>query len=298
MQASQVFDELAISGAAFAAPIGEPGVGVRPDDLVTPASVSKVQIALAVEDAIAAGVLDGAQQRILSPGSRTAGPVGVSLLRDEVRMSVRDLVTMMLTISDNVATDELVAVIGVDRVNQLTAGLGLTCTRINPGGLRAMLDAMAQEAGFADYPALADHDSAHRPPSPEQIRWRLHRSAALDPARGWCTTAAETVHLLQGVWADTAASPDACAAVRSGMARQLTRHRIASGFGPEVTVAAKSGGLMGLVRNEAGVITFPDRQQYAVAVFTRSTPDTATDPARIDAGIGRIARTLIDDLRS
>jgi hypothetical protein len=42
---------------------------------------------------------------------------------------------------------------------------------------------------------------------------------------------------------------------------------------------------------------FPDRQRYAVAVFTRSTPDTTTDPARIDAGIGRIARALIHELR-
>jgi beta-lactamase class A len=82
------------------------------------------------------------------------------------------------------------------------------------------------------------------------------------------------------------------------MAQQLTQHRIASGFGPGVTVAAKSGGLMGLVRNEAGVVTLPDQRRYAVAVFTRSTPDTATDPARIDAGIGGIARALIDELTS
>jgi beta-lactamase class A len=81
------------------------------------------------------------------------------------------------------------------------------------------------------------------------------------------------------------------------MAQQLTRHRIASGFGPDVAVAAKSGGLMGLIRNEAAVVTFPDAQQYAVAMFTRSTPDITTDPAHLDAGIGHIARALIDELR-
>jgi beta-lactamase class A len=81
------------------------------------------------------------------------------------------------------------------------------------------------------------------------------------------------------------------------MGQQLTRHRIASGFGPQVTVAAKSGGLMGIVRNEAAVVSFPDGQQYAIAVFTRRTPGITTDPAHIDAGIGRIAQTLIDHLR-
>jgi beta-lactamase class A len=298
MPAEQIFEELDVSGAAFAACVDGPGIGVHAEALVTPASVSKVQIALAVEDAVATGALDGTQQRTLSPIARTAGPVGISLLRDEVRMSVRDLVTMMLTISDNVATDELVAMVGVDRINQLTTRLGLTATRIAHGGLRVMLDTMAREAGFADYPALAAHDPAVRPPSWEQVRWLLHHSAALDPAKGWCTTASETVRLLQAIWTDTAATPIACAAVRDRMAQQLTRHRIASGFDSDVIVAAKSGGLMGLVRNEVGVVTFPDRRPYVTAIFTRSTPHTTTDPARIDAGIGRIARALIDELRA
>lgn len=60
---------------------------------MTPASVGKVQIALAVQHAMDTGVLDGQQLRILSPQRRTLGPVGISLLRDEVSMSVRDLVT-------------------------------------------------------------------------------------------------------------------------------------------------------------------------------------------------------------
>lgn len=78
------------------------------------------------------------------------------------------------------------------------------------------------------------------------------------------------------------------------MGQQLTRHRIASGFGPGISVAAKSGGLMGIVRNEAGVVTGPDGTGYAVAVFTRREPGIDTDPAAIDARIGRIARTLVD----
>ncbi len=119
----------------------------------------------------------------------------------------------------------------------------------------------------------------------------------MDPTRGSRTTAADTVRLLQGIWTDTAAKAAACVSVRRAMGQQLTRHRIASGFGPDVKVAAKSGGLMGLVRNEAGVVSFPDGHHYAVAVFTRSAPAVTTDPAAIDAGIGRIARTLIEHLR-
>lgn len=53
------------------------------------------------------------------------------------------------------------------------------------------------------------------------------------------------------------------------MSQQLSRQRMASGFGPGFAVAAKSGGLMGIVRNEVGVVTDPDGVAYAVAIFTR-----------------------------
>ena len=296
MDAAEIFRELGVTGTACAAPVAGSGIGLLAGRAMSPASVAKIQVALAVEDAIVASVLDGREQRVLPAQSRTAGPTGISLLRDEVRMSVRDLVTQMLSISDNVATDELIALVGVERVNQLTAGLGMSGTRIT-GDLRSLLDGMAREAGFGDYPAMATHDPAAKPPSLAQLRLMLHGSAALDPARGWATTAADTVTLLQAIWSGTGAAPAACAAVREAMATQVTRHRIAAGFGPEVSVAAKSGGLMGLVRNEAAVVSFPDQRQYAVAVFTRSTPETTTDPARIDAGIGGVARVLIDALR-
>ena len=80
------------------------------------------------------------------------------------------------------------------------------------------------------------------------------------------------VQLLAAIWDDRAGPPEACARVRHLMAQQLTRHRLASGFAAGVKVAAKSGGLAGMVRNEVGVITYPDGSRYAAAVFTRTRP--------------------------
>jgi len=81
------------------------------------------------------------------------------------------------------------------------------------------------------------------------------------------------------------------------MSQQLTKHRIAAAFGPDVTVAAKSGGLMGVVRNEAGVVRYPDGQEYAVAVFTRSDPRTRADERAVNAAIGEIAQQALTLLR-
>jgi beta-lactamase class A len=277
---------------------GGAGVGFNGDVPVSPASVMKIQVALAVERAIASGSLDGAQARILSPTHRTAGPAGVSLMRDEVRMSVRDLVVAMLTISDNAATDELIDLVGLDEVNRVTQDLGLERTRI-AAGLRETLEQIAGAAGFGSYAAMVGHDpDATGAPSNARIEAAVFASPALDPAHGTRTTAAETVHLLQAIWTGRAGPAQACAAVRHSMSRQLTRNRIASAFGPAVSVAAKSGGLLGVVRNEAGVVTFPDGAAFAVAVFSRRTRDARPAPALVDAAIGQVARTLIDQLRA
>jgi beta-lactamase class A len=196
-----VLADLGIYGAGFAAPVsGGPGVGFGEDDLVTPASVMKVQVALTIENALADGSLDGAERRTLAPTGRTPGPVGMSLLRDEVTMTVRDLVVPMLTISDNVATDELIAVAGLERVNRTTRELGLARTQVTTD-LRTMLDDMAVEIGYADYAALIAHDArVDGPPTDEEIRTALAGTATMDPLRGHRTTPREMVTLLQAIW--------------------------------------------------------------------------------------------------
>ena len=298
MPVADLFDELDVRGMAYAAPVGGgAGIGSAEHDLATPASVMKIQVALAVESAIADGSIDGTEIRTLRADQRTPGPVGLSLLRDDVRLTVRDLVPLMLTISDNVATDELIKVIGLERVNRMTEQLGMRQTSVT-ADLQTMLDNMAAEAGFADYRTMIRHEpDRDGPPTDHEVRVRLAATAAMDPARGTRTTAFETVSLLQAIWRDEAGPETACAAVRKHMGQQLTRHRIASGFGPDVSVAAKSGGLMGVVRNEAGVVNFPDGVAYAVAVFTRRDPRSSVDLAAIDPGIGAVARVLVGQLR-
>jgi beta-lactamase class A len=42
------------------------------------------------------------------------------------------------------------------------------------------------------------------------------------------------------------------------------------GFPRGVRVAAKSGSLFGVIRNEIGVLEFPDGRRYAAVVVTRA----------------------------
>ena len=297
MDVAEPILELGLTGAAYAAPVsGGPGVGFNEHELVSPASVMKVQIALTIENLSKRGKIDASMPRLVPAVPRTPGPTGMSLMSDDVTISIRDLVVAMLTISDNVATDDLIALAGLEEINRTTRELGLEQTKI-VSDVCQMLDDIAHEVGFEDFNAL----SAHNPetdghPSSAESAARIESSAALDPSRGSRTTAFETVSLLQAIWTDRAGDPGACQTVRRCMESQLTRNRIASGFDASVKVAAKSGALLRVVRNEAAVVELPGGPTIAIAVFTRKTDDNKTNPAVIDHAIGRVARLLVDEI--
>lgn len=87
-----------------------------------------------------------------------------------------------------------------------------------------------------------------------------------------------------------------CRRLRELMGQQLTRNRLAAGFAPPIRVSAKSGSLIGMIRNEIGVIEYPDGSWYAAAVFTQ-TGTTSRGAAAIDAAIGHSAASSIGLLR-
>jgi beta-lactamase class A len=264
------------------------------DELVATASVFKVAVALEVFRQASAGRLDPRERLRVGPEGRTPGPAGLSVFADEAELSVRDLVTMMLTVSDNAATDVLIDRVGLDRLHATLADLGLPRTVI-PVTLQEELDSIAREAGFGGW---AELEAADVPPDEEQrVQERMQRSAALDPRQGIRSTPRETATLLRLIWRDEAGPADACAPVRQAMARQVTRQRLALGFPRHgVQVAAKSGTWIGLIRNEAGVITMPDGRRYAAAVFTRA--DRQWDREHeINAAVGAAAALAVARLR-
>ena len=279
-----VFEQAGCEGALCVQSLDdETDFGLRADEPVVPASVVKVQVALEVETWFADGRLDPREQVTLRAAGRTPGPVGISLFDDDAVLSWRDMVILMLAISDNHTTDVLLRRVGVEAVNATAARLGLTDTVIE-SDLQTMLDSVGQDIGCASWKDSVAWAAGASVDELARADERLLASRALDPLRGSRTTPRDMVDLLRLIWSDRAGPAAACRRVRAVMARQLTRHRIASGFRRPVQVAAKSGSLVGVVRNEIGVISCPDGRRYAAAVFTRSRP--GSDDVAISAAIG------------
>ncbi|MBM4491353.1 class A beta-lactamase-related serine hydrolase [Prescottella equi] len=287
---ADVFADAAVRGWMHAVPVsgGRAGVdvGVGADDPVVTASVYKLPLVVAFCRLVDAGDLDPREQVTLDPSTRTTGPTGVSQMSDPVRMSLRDMARSMMAMSDNAAADELLRRVGVDRVNETMRSLGLSSTRI-VGGTSDILESLVADTGTRSpaeaFAAIGDNDSVVFP-------------RGYDPVLSSATTPRDMTTLLSAVWSGAVLSADQTAFVRAVMASQIFTARLRSGFPfADVVVAGKTGTL-GAVRNEVGVIEFPDGDAFAVAVFTRAARADALLP-RADAAIGQAARTAIAELR-
>ncbi|XRQ11456.1 serine hydrolase [Actinomadura welshii] len=261
-------------------------VAVRADAPVVLASVFKVPLLVAFHRQAAAGLLDPSEPVTLRPQDRTAGPTGISGMLDEVRMSLRDLTYLMITVSDNAAADVVLDRVGRDAVNAAAAALGLRHTVVQLSG-RELHESLLEDAGvpsFAEvWPRLDEPGVAAR------LR-------ALDPLRTSRSTSRDMTRLLSMIWRDEAAPPDGCAAMRRLLGLQVWPHRLSSGFPFDDVVVSGKTGTLPTLRNEVGAVEYPDGGRYAVAVFTRSLLPVAVLP-QADAVIGTAARIAVESLR-
>nr|WP_221473337.1 serine hydrolase [Planomonospora venezuelensis] len=251
------------------------------DEPVVLASVFKIALMVEFFRQADRGLLDPAERVTVMADRHTPGPTGVSAMADDVTVSLRDLAYLMIAVSDNTAADTLAGRVGLAAVNTMLAGFGLDGTWVEHdcAGLFASV--------------VADSGREDMPTDPAVIS----RLRVLDPARTNRSTPRETAALLAAIWRDEAATPASCAWMRRLLGLQVWPHRLASGFPyDDVAVSGKTGTLPTL-RNEAGVVEYPDGGRYAVAVFTRSY-GTAQNQPRADAVIGTAARAAVEHLRS
>lgn len=252
------------------------------DQPVVTASTYKTAVLLEAVRQADAGEIS-LTDRVKVPASRrTLGPTGLSVMQDDVELSVRDLAFWMMCVSDNTATDVLQEIVGTDRVNKTMADLGLGSTFLE-GDCHHLLSTLVADAGGIE----------NLGPTMTAEQYAANRSLSAPSTNR--TTPRDAANLLRLIWADEAASPEACQEARRILGLQVWPHRLSSAFGDGIKVSGKTGTLIG-VKNEIGVVEFPDGGRYAAAVFVR-TESLAMHQPKADAVIGTIARLAIEDLR-
>ncbi|WP_354670979.1 serine hydrolase [Streptomyces sp. MA15] len=284
----EMFDDAGVRGWLHVAELHRPtaAVTIDADEAVLMGSVYKMPLAVAYCRQVDAGVLDPRQRVVLSPQDRLPGPTGISQLSDEVSMSLRDLVVMMMSISDNAAADAVLHHVGAAAFDDACQALGLFRTQLSDGAagtLARLLAATGAESLDTAMARIADNDQAV-PPS------------VYDPAWATSTTPTEIARLLHAIWTNEAASPANCAFIRRTMGLQPWQHRLSAGFPyDDVSVSGKTG-TFGVMRHEAGVVELADGRTYTAVVFTQAARADRRLP-RADAVIGATARAAVEHLR-
>ncbi|MFT3761197.1 MAG: class A beta-lactamase [Pseudoxanthomonas sp.] len=266
---------------------------LNPDVGFPMASTVKVPVAVHILSLVDEGKLDLHQQVLLKEGDiypETGGPLDTHMTPGSA-ITVRDLLHMMLTVSDNNATDILIRLGGgAQAVDARMHALGVRGIRVDRyiwemlANFYGDQDASAQAPlALADYARLASTDRS-------EADYRRDKQAYNDDPRD-TSTPAGMASLLKLVWDGKALKPETTAVLKSIMLDCRTGQARLKGMLPNGTLVAHKTGSVDDVANDVGVITLPaDKGDIVVAVFVKSDRDDAAK----DKMIAQLARAAHD----
>lgn len=251
------------------------------------ASVVKIAVAMTLLDRVDQG-RDRLDREIALPERfRHADGFTEILVHPGIRLSLANWIELMLTQSDNSASDLLFAEAGGPAAVQrwLTAK-GVAGIRVDRDIAAVLIDnfGLPRTAGASDLQSLRD---ANRLPrfTDEQINAAARRFAA-DP-RDTATPLA-IARLLARLDRGALLKPASRDALRATLGRTRTGpDRLRAGAATGSMVAHKTGTLR-LISNDVGIITRPDGRRFAVAVFVSGIED----PKQRAAIIANVARAV------
>jgi len=242
---------------------------INPGLVFPSASVIKIpMLALLLKD-VREGKADWNAPRTIAPVNRVGGTGILAYLDQDYAPSLKTLAFLMITLSDNTATNEIMDMIGIERFNEFWKAQGYA--NISLG--RKMLDFEAIKLGRNNYmcageagrllSSIARSECGHRDDCETIIDFMAHQ---------------QCINKL----------PSLLPAIPSWAGAEERRN-----MKPDtVLVANKTGDLTG-IQHDVGVFTLPDGRRYVIAMFTGGLE---SDRCGIEA-IARVSRAVYDAVK-
>ncbi|MGE0041008.1 MAG: serine hydrolase [Vicinamibacterales bacterium] len=292
--------------------------GVRADQAFSSASLIKLTFMLRAYRLADEGHLDLRSREVISRAQWRHGTGTLQYLEPGIEPTLRDLITQMIIVSDNTATDRVIeAVGGIDAVNGWLASRGYADLHANgrPHEYRrvllgmldpALADLTAEETTgllyamdgnplFTAYrtvftgPKAAWVDIVTTPANRQRFARLREEETSRNPAL-WLgsMTPRATARLLEDIARGTAASPYSTAEMLNALRRQQLGARRLPHF-VAVPVAHKTGD-GGTIANDAGIL-YTRSGPVVVAFFANGIQGPY---AEAEDRIGRIGRLIVE----
>lgn len=257
------------------------------------ASVLKIPVLVEAFRQLDAGRFTLNDRWELTVAEKNLGSGVLTLFDDGLMPTVRDLLTLMIIISDNTATDMVIHRLGLDAINATLRELGLRHTFL-PLTIRNIFESILPSADPTQdqyTEALASKDFT---PAPDAAGYSRGPDNNVSTPR-------DMTDLLTLIWQGRAASRTGCDGMLDILLKQTLNDRLPRFLPPGTKVAHKTGTLSGF-RNDAGIVYVGEADHVAITVFAAwDSKAVKGDPAaerrrqfEIDSAFGHIARAVYD----
>jgi beta-lactamase class A len=296
---------------------------VNADDLYPMASCFKVPVMVEVMRRVDSGALRLDDRLTLTEADKSPGSTLIHC-HEGLRPSVRDLLYLMITLSDNTATDMLWRLVGLGSVNETMRGFGLeTIDCFMPDREYFLIESGAGEewagltgpeivARWRELEARGEREDALRRVLEENARlsgsgflhlyerrWGRDESQgyddsfAVDQALDNMGSPRDMAALLAMIVQHQCAAAPSCRLMIEILAQQEWREKIPAGLPDGLLVANKTGGVSG-TSNDAAIVFTPCGAPLVMVVFWKGLSYEARQQA--DAAIAEIAAVLYEHL--
>ena len=260
------------------------------------ASVFKVPVLVEAFFQINAGRLSLDERLPLRTADKNLPSGVLTFFEDGLTPSLRDLLTLMIIISDNTATDMLMKRLGKAAINGRMLALGLDRLHV-PLTVREIFDSLLPNSDPTQNLHALDLEAHRAGPRHDSLAYRLSPENNVGTPR-------QMTQLMGMIFAGQ--TPD-----RAGgdgalgiLLQQQLNDRLPRFLPAGTRVAHKTGTLSG-VRNDSGIVYVREDAHVALTVFTRWDDEQVWDDPRaawgrvvaIDTAIGEIGRLAYQAFR-
>jgi beta-lactamase class A len=223
------------------------------------ASTFKVPVLVELYNQVINGKLDLHKRYEIKEEDMTFGSGVLKELKPGMTLTLKDYAILMMIISDNVATDLVLKIVGMDNVNKTIQDLGLKNTKVTMSCKELLDDAIGIKP-TDDPVAIAEKLG--------RLEFDPTAKCFTDYEDNNVTSPADMVKIFDLIYKKCILNEQACEEMLDIMKKCQTNWRLPRYFPKTVKTAHKTGSIAG-VANDAGII-FTEKGAYILTVYSNA----------------------------